>query len=126
LLVISSPASGRGSTPVLGWKHAFSNGVGFGSVRPRHVYLGGDVTGNVTAISWHNWGRMRSFGFGTGWCPGSSVATGYYCPVSLHTDKLGTCHGRRAYKEMAFYFRFHPRSHWKFGSKWNICTGMPG
>lgn len=126
LLVISSPALGRGSTPVLGWKHAFPSGAGFGTVKPRHVFLGGDPTGDVTSIGWRNWGIQRSMGFGTGWCPGRSVAAGHPCPVSLHTYALGTCHGRRAYTGMSFYFKSRPRSHWKLGSKWNICTGMPG
>jgi hypothetical protein len=125
LLVISSPALGLGSTPVLGGKHAFRSGAGFGTVKPSHVFLGGDPTGNVTSIAWRNWGSQRSIGSGTGWCPGRSVAAGHPCPASLHAYALGTCHRRRAYTEMAFYFKSHPRSHWKLGSKWNICTGTP-
>lgn len=126
LLVVSSPALGRGSTPVLGWKHAFLNEAGFGAVKPRHVFLGGDPTGNVTSVSWRNWGSQRSMGFGTGWCPGRSVASGHPCPVSLHAYALGSCHRRRAYTEMSFYFKPRPNSHWRLGSKWNICRGTAG
>jgi hypothetical protein len=40
-----------GGSPILGWSHAFPNGAGFGRVTPRHVYLGGDPTGNVTGCA---------------------------------------------------------------------------
>jgi hypothetical protein len=41
LLVVSSPAAlGRSNSPVLGWKHAFQGGTGFGTAKPRTVYLG--------------------------------------------------------------------------------------
>jgi hypothetical protein len=125
LLLIVASAAGRSSTPVLGWGGAFSNGAGFGKVKPRHVFLGGDPTGNVTSVGWHNWGSQRSMGFGTGWCPGRSVASGHSCSVSLHAYALGTCHHRLAYTRLAFYSKSRPTSHWKLGSKWNICSGRP-
>jgi hypothetical protein len=126
LLVAASSAVGRSSTPVLGSKQAFPNGAGFGTVKPRHVFLGGDPTGSVTSVSWHRWGRQRSTGFGTGWCPGRSVASGHPCSVSLHVYALANCHRRRAYTKMAFYFKTRPSSRWKLGSKWNICSGTAG
>jgi hypothetical protein len=123
LVVAASSAIGLTSTSVLGAKQAFPNGAGFGTVKPRHVFLGGDPTGNVTSVAWHNWGSQRSTGFGTGWCPGRSVASGHPCPVSLHVYALATCHRRRAYTKMAFYFKTRPSARWKLGSRWNICTG---
>jgi hypothetical protein len=36
-----------GRSPVLGWGHAFPHGKGFGLVRPRHDFLGGDPTHDV-------------------------------------------------------------------------------
>jgi hypothetical protein len=122
LVLAASSAIGRTLTPVLGAKRAFPNGAGFGMVKPRHVFLGGDPTGNVTSLSWHNWGRQQSTGFGTGWCPGRSVASGHPCAVSLHVYALANCHRRRAYTKMAFYFKTRPSARWKLGSKWNICT----
>lgn len=113
-----------GRSPVLGWGHAFPNGKGFGLVRPRHVFLGGDPTGDVTGVRWDGWGAGKANGFGTGWCPGRSVADGYYCSVSLHAYDLGRCHGSSAYRILTFYFKFGPHRRWVLGSKWNACTGQ--
>ena len=116
-----------GGSPILGWAHAFPNGAGFGRVTPRHVYLGGDPTGNVTGVRWSGWGAGETIGMGTGWCPRQSVAHGYYCSVSLHAFDLGWCHGRSAYRMLSFYFKPGPRRRWTFGSQWNVCTGQsPG
>ena len=123
LLACVSLALARG-TPVLGWGHAFPNGRGFGLVKPGHVFLGGDPTGDVTGVRWRGWGSAKATGFGTGWCPGRSVAAGYYCSVSLHAYDLGQCRGRHAYRTLTFYFKFGPRRRWSFGSKWNACTGQ--
>jgi len=123
VFVLNSPAAlGRSTSPVLGWNHAFQNGAGFGTAKPRTVYLGGDPTGEVTSITWHHWGAKRAVGFGRGWCPGQSVAAGHPCSAALHVSELGTCHGRRAYLEIAFYFKTGPT--WIPGSKWNACTGQ--
>lgn len=108
-------------TPVLGSGRAFPNGAGFGAAAPRQVFLGGDPTGNVTGLHWHGWGRARTTGFGTGWCPRQSVANGFSCPFSLHASNLGRCHARRAYRTLVFYFK--PGRRWIYGSKWDACTG---
>ena len=121
----SVQAAGASGSPVLGWAHAFPNGTGFGQVTPRHVFLGGDPTGDVTGLRWRSWGAGKTLGFGTGWCPGRSVADGYYCSVSLHAYNLGRCHGRRAYRTLTFYFKPGPQRRWMFGSRWNTCTGSP-
>jgi hypothetical protein len=122
LLVVSSPAAlGRSNSPVLGWKHAFQSGTGFGTAKPRTVYLGGDPTGEVKSITWQHWGAAHAVGFGQGWCPGQSVAAGHPCLAALHVSELGSCHGRRAYLKLAFYFKTGPS--WTAGSKWNACTG---
>jgi hypothetical protein len=123
VFVVSSPAAlGRSSSPVLGWKHAFQGGTGFGTAKPRTVDLGGDPTGEVKTISWQHWDAAHAVGFGRGWCPGQSVAAGHPCPVALHVSGLGSCHGRRAYLKLAFYFKTGPS--WIAGSKLNACTGQ--
>jgi len=123
-LVFSLPnAFARSPVPVLGSKTAFSNGTGFGTVKPRTVYLGGDPTGQVKSITWRQWGSRRTVGFGQGWCPGSSVASGHPCLAALHVYDLGRCHDRRAYRTLAFYFK--PSATWIAGSKWNTCSGQP-
>lgn len=91
-------------------------------MRPRTVFLGGDPSGQVQSISWRNWGNGRAAGFGEGWCPGSSVASGHPCLASLHIYGLGTCHGRRAYTALALWFK--QGGSWTAVSKWNICNGQ--
>jgi hypothetical protein len=123
LFAVGLPAAiARGTSPVLGSKQAFPSGKGFGSVKPRTVFLGGDPTGYVSSITWHNWGASRSVGYGEGWCPGQSVAAGHPCSAALHLSGLGTCHGRRAYTKLAFYFK--NGSSWMAGTKLNACTGQ--
>lgn len=122
LFVLSMPtALARIASPVLGSNQAFQNGKGFGTVKPRTVYLGGDPTGEVKSITWHQWGAAHAVGFGQGWCPGQSVAAGHPCAAALHVSQLGICHGRRAYLKLAFYFK--TGQSWTAGSKWNACTG---
>ena len=110
-------AAHAAASPVLGSAHAFPDGKGFGQIQPRHVFLGGDPTGDVTGVRWHGWGAGETTGFGIGWCPGRTVAAGHSCPVSLHAYDLGSCHGRRAYRALAFYFKPNPHRRWMFGSK---------
>jgi hypothetical protein len=109
---------------VLGRAHAFPHGKGFGQVQPPRGYLGGDPTGDVTRVHWHTWGAAKATGFGVGWCPGRSVAQGHSCTVSLHAYDLGRCHGRPAYRTLAFSFKPGPRRRWTFGSRWNVCRGQ--
>jgi len=121
LCALASSTAIAATVPVLGWKGAFSFGKGFGAVKPRTVYLGGDPTGLVKSISWPRWGTRGPWGYGTGWCPGSSVASGHPCQAALRASNLGLCHGQRAYRKLAFYFKTGPG--WTSGAKWNICRG---
>jgi hypothetical protein len=122
--MVATPAAlASGGRPVLGWSHAFLNSKGFGAAEPQTVFLGGDPTGEVSKLRWQHWGGRRSIGFGRGWCPGRSVASGHYCTASLHLYDLANCHGLRAYRMMVFYFKPSPRRHWIVGAKLNICDG---
>lgn len=123
-LVAAPDALAGGGSPVLGWSHAFANGRGFGVVKPQTVYLGGDPTGEVSAIQWQSWGSSKAMGFGQGWCPGRSVASGHDCTASLHLYDLARCHGRRAYRTMVFYFKPSPTRRWIVGAKLNACSGQ--
>jgi hypothetical protein len=122
LLFAVPSASAHGGVPVLGSHAALAYGAGFGTVEPRTVYLGGDPTGQVSSITWHNWGSGRAVGFGRGWCPGSSVASGHSCLAAVHVYGLGSYHGRPAHRALAFYFKQGPT--WFLGSKWDACTGQ--
>lgn len=125
LALVSVPtALAAQGLPVLGSSHAFPNGKGFGVVQPRTVYLGGDPTGQVSKLRWQQWGSSKIIGFGQGWCPGKSVASGHYCTTSLHLYGLDSCHGHRAYSMMIFYFKPSPRRRWTAGAKLNVCTGQ--
>ena len=122
-LASASAALAAGGRPVLGRKHAFPNGAGFGTAEPRTVYLGGDRTGQVSKLRWIGWGAGKTVAYGQGWCAGRSVASGHYCTTSLHVYGLVNCDGRSAYSMMVFYFKPGPRRRWIAGAKLNVCTG---
>ncbi len=107
---------------MLGSKNALRGGTGFGTVKPRTVFLGGDPTGLVKSITWQHWGSARAVGFGQGLCAGQSVAAGHPCSAALHLSNLGTCHGRRAYIDLAFFFKSGGK--WTEGTRLNACTGQ--
>jgi hypothetical protein len=87
----------------------FVHGSGFGQVRPREVYNGGDPTGLVTSITWHSWGGSQAVGTGRSdyVAPGQSVAGGKIEPVRIVAFDLGTCRGRYMYAAVEWYFPQH-------------------
>jgi len=99
--------------------------IGYGTVRPTHIFNGGDPTGEVQHIHWTGWGSSQAIGEGDAeyvW-PGTSVAsnrdTSGARVVAFH---LGTCRGQRSYNAIEWYFpkygqTFNPHSYI------NICTG---
>lgn len=99
--VMAASALAAAGVPVLGWKQAWMNGEGFGSVSPRQVYFGGDPTGNFVKLRWAHWGAGRTTASGMGWCPGQTVAQGHPCAVRMTASALGTCHGRHAYRKLS-------------------------
>jgi hypothetical protein len=117
-----SAASRR--APRLGrpWGH---DQAGYGTVRPTHIYNGGDPTGDVTHVHWTGWGASQAIGEGDAeyqW-PGTSVAsnpsTSGARVVAFH---LGTCRGHPSYNAIEWYFpkygeSFDPKSYI------NICSG---
>jgi hypothetical protein len=108
--------------PVLGSAHAFSGGKGFGTVKPKTVYFGGDPTGNFTNLTWTRWGTAKSTGNGKGYYPppGKPVADAVRVPVTLVASKLGTCHGHLAYRRLAVTFIY--KHHKEKGVTRNICS----
>lgn len=120
LLAVLPAASASAGAPVLGAKAAFPSGKGFGTVKPKVVYLGGDPTGYFSKLTWQHWGARRALGLGQGWCPGKSVAGGHHCPAALHASNLGACHGRLAYRTVVFNFKNNGT--WIFGSRYNVCS----
>ena len=93
------------AVPILTGPNAF-NAKGFGQVKPRTIFLGGDPTGLVCRIHWLTWGGALAVGTGVGWTINSheSVAEGAPALAVVVLSRLGTWHGRPAYKSWTWYF----------------------
>jgi hypothetical protein len=105
-----APASSSRAQPTLGvLTGTFFDGAGFGQVRPREVYNGGDPTGLVTSITWHGWGGAQAVGTGRSDYvgPNQAVAAGTIEPVRIVAFDLGTCRGRYMYAAVEWYFPQH-------------------
>lgn len=96
------------ATPILAGPWA-PNQRGYGHVRPSTVFNGGDPTGLVSDIHWATWGGSKAIGMGTSDYvgPTQSVASGTEESVRIVAFHLGTCHGRRAYDAVEWYFPQH-------------------
>jgi hypothetical protein len=101
-----------------------SNQEGYGHVKPARVYNGGDPTGLVTRIHWITWGHSKATGTGTAtWVgPHQVVAEGRPQSARIVLFQLGTCHGRRAYDAVEWYFPQHGQ-HFNARQYINACTG---
>ena len=98
---------------------------GYGHVKPRTIFNGGDPTGLVKNITWTSWGGRRAIGNGTSlWVgPHQIVAQGHFEKgARIVLFHLGRCHGRPAYNAIEWYF---PRHGQQFtpGDYINACTG---
>jgi hypothetical protein len=84
---------------------------GFGKVRPREIYYGGDPTGLVCRIRWTSWGGRTARGYGTGWYVSGSedVAQGHTAVAVVVVSKLRTWHHRPAYLHLHWSFLDHGR-----------------
>ncbi len=114
------------TVPTLGHRAGiFAHGSeGFGLVKPRTVFNGGDPTGLVTHITWKHWGKPYATGNGTGWYvgPNHSVANGHEERAHIVVFRLGTCHGKRMYRAVEWYFPRHGQ-HFRPKTYEDICNG---
>jgi hypothetical protein len=123
VLVATASVAAASSVPVLGSSQPFApSGKGFGSVKPKTVFLGGDPTGLFKKLKWTGWGNSKATGKGKGFYdppnkPGASVKV----PVTLVASSLGQCKGHLAYKKLAITFLYH--GHKKRGTTINACNG---
>jgi len=118
-------ASSAHGEPTLGLlTGTFANGSGFGQVEPREVFNGGDPTGLVISITWHNWGRSQAVGTGRSLyvAPGQPVARGTIEPVRIVAFDLGTCNGRYMYAAVEWYFPQHKQV-FDPGQFEDVCIG---
>ena len=98
---------------------------GYGEVKPRRVFNGGDPTGLVTHIHWKHWGAKQAWGWGTGifvW-PGTSVAEGIRARARIVAFHRGSCHGAPAYDAVQWFYP-HYRETFHPGLHINICSGQ--
>jgi len=121
LILIPSGLAAPSAVPVLGSAHAFQAGKGFGAVKPRTVFLGGDPTGLFKSLTWTGWGKSKSTGHGKGYYPppGKPTADAVQVPVVLVASSLGSCKGHLAYRRMAVSFEY--KGHMEPGSTLGIC-----
>ena len=122
--------AGAGATThhptVIGKKGMFGPyGVGWGTRHPRHVFNGGDPSGDVTAITWKYWGSRTAIGHGLG--SAFKPTGGYYAkPVKtvFKATKLGHCTagGPRDYTVLWVQQQVRPgSSHY---TKWERWAGL--
>jgi hypothetical protein len=102
---VAVATAGSTSEPILTGPNPF-NAKGFGQVKPRTIFLGGDPTGLVCRIHWLSWGGEFAVGNGIGWYINSheSVAEGHAAPAVVVLYRLGTWEGRSAYKAWTWYY----------------------
>ncbi|HUO74095.1 MAG TPA: hypothetical protein VMU39_25200 [Solirubrobacteraceae bacterium] len=84
---------------------------GFGLVKPREIYYGGDPTGLVCDIHWHSWGGRVARGTGVGWyvSGNQSVGQGHAAIATVTASQLGTWKHRPAYNRLTWSFPKHGR-----------------
>jgi hypothetical protein len=104
-VVATSALAGSQPVPILTGPNPMS-GEGFGHVKPRTIFLGGDPTGLICRIRWLSWGGPLAVGTGTSWYVNSHQPTsaGKAAPAVVVLYHLGTWHGRPAYEGYKWYF----------------------
>lgn len=123
-LVLATSQTTARTVPVLAGPWAPGQ-EGYGHVKPRRIFNGGDPTGLVKNIQWLSWGGREAIGTGTAlWVgPKQAVAQGHFeSGVRIVLFQLGRCHGRAAYDAIDWYFPNHGQ---RFSSRTyiNACSG---
>jgi hypothetical protein len=101
----SSVAVAAGRAPGLGSKtyETLGGATGWGAVKPRQIFNGGDPSGHVSSLTWKGWGSSVALGTGKGFvfAPG-----GGYFPHQLREQLRAsdvsrcTASGPRAYTRL--------------------------
>ncbi len=94
------------SLPTLGLSSAYVGGVGFGSIEPATISLGGDPTGVISAVAWSSWGDSTATGSGIAAyvAPGQATATAMKQSATVVAFNLGDCNGEMVYRDILWYF----------------------
>lgn len=98
---------------------------GYGRVKPKKIYNGGDPTGIVEHIHWITWGHSHAIGTGVAEYvgPHQDVAEGTLQRARIVLFQLGSCHGRSAYNAIEWYFPQHG-DRFNAHQYINACTGQ--
>ena len=108
--------------------HLAPTAHGFGKVSPRHLFNGGDPSGEVAKLTWRHWGEPTATGRGVTWL--LRPEGGYYArpgKIVLRAEGLGTCpDGTSAYTRLEFRVAERPgepvRGPWAaWGGDGDIC-----
>ena len=76
------------SEPVLGSpSHLAPTAKGWGRAHPRHVFNGGDPSGEVAHLSWRHWGAPTATGRGVTWL--LRPEGGYYSGGDFNPSDIG-------------------------------------
>lgn len=116
---------GTGASPVvgIGIRHSFGrHSSGWGTVKPSHLYNGGDPSGDISKINWSSWGGEVAVGRGKNSI--FSPKGGYYrrpATIKLRAKDPAPCgsSGRVAYHHLYVSEPHKPGG--SFG-RWRIWT----
>jgi hypothetical protein len=122
-LIPVAEASGA-DEPVLGSPgHLAPEAKGWGKAHPRHVFNGGDPSGEVAKLEWRHWGEATATGRGVTWL--LRPEGGYYARpgrIVLRAEGLGTCaDGTAAYTRLEFRVAHRPGG--PVGKHWRLWAG---
>ena len=103
--------------------HLAPTAKGFGKVSPRHLFNGGDPSGEVAKLTWSHWGEPTATGRGVTWL--LRPEGGYYARpgrIELRAEQLGTCpDGTTAYTRLEFRVAHRPGG--PIGRHWRAWAG---
>lgn len=123
-LAVGAAAEAAARLPILAGPWS-SGQKGYGHVKPRTIFNGGDPTGLVEHIHWYSWGARHAVGTGTALWVGRNqiVAQGRFeRGARVVLFRLGRCRGRRAYDAIEWYFPQHGQR-FRPGTFIDSCTG---
>jgi WD40 repeat protein len=126
----SLPASSQRHEPIVLGSMVFApTGLGWGRVEPERIFNGGDPSGDVSAISWRDWGGPEAIGFGR-----TSIfkPTGGYYPrpgrIELRAHGVGRCGLQRAYTKLSVRVPLRPGAGLGRWGSWSgtetLCRGI--
>jgi hypothetical protein len=122
-MAVASAQQSHQQVAGIGIRHSFgTHSEGWGTVRPTHLYNGGDPSGDITAITWSSWGGAVAIGQGKNSI--FSPKGGYYrhpVRILLRAKDPTECGSSGGFDYKHLYVREPHRPHGKLG-KWKIWT----